>query len=222
LAYCIAIFTVFDMGSLNPPPFSKILIVGAGPAGLLLSLLIAQSGIPSTVLEAWSHTDERLRASQYGTPATRIFRRAGILDDIRAVSVPRFPAITWRRTSTHEKVAGIDLSVTAGDEDRMTVLPLNQILEIMLKHCRRYPELIDIRFSHEVVEVGQGEKSAWVVAQVGVEKQRFEADYVVGCDGGRSIVRKSLFGQHWPGETFDFKLMNQNVSLQSPRMLNSD
>jgi 2-polyprenyl-6-methoxyphenol hydroxylase-like FAD-dependent oxidoreductase len=200
------------MGSTQPPPFSKILIVGAGPAGLLLSLLLAQSGIPSTVLEAWSHTDERLRASQYGTPATRIFRRAGILDDIRAVSVPRFPAITWRLTSTHEKVAGIDLSVTAGEEDRMTVLPLNQILEIMLKHCRRYPELIDIRFNHEVCEIGQNDKSAWVVAQVGAERQRFEADYVVGCDGGRSVVRKSLFGQDWPGETFDLKLMNQNVS----------
>ncbi|KAK5259305.1 hypothetical protein LTR40_006227, partial [Exophiala xenobiotica] len=50
-------------------------------------------GIPSLVLEAWDRLDERLRASQYGVPATKIFRRAGILDDIREQSIPSFPSI---------------------------------------------------------------------------------------------------------------------------------
>ncbi|KAK7897644.1 hypothetical protein LTR67_004274 [Exophiala xenobiotica] len=74
-------------------PFGKIIIVGAGPAGLLLALLLSQHGIPSLVLEAWDRLDKRLRASQYGVPATKIFRRAGILDDIREQSIPSFPSI---------------------------------------------------------------------------------------------------------------------------------
>ena len=119
------------MGSLPSPPFQKVLIAGAGPAGLLLALLLSQHGIPSTVLESWDHLDERLRATQYGVPATRIFRRAGILDDIRAVSIASFPSICWRRVSDHQRLTGIDLSVVKDHPDRMTILPLNQIIQIV-------------------------------------------------------------------------------------------
>ncbi|PWI72816.1 hypothetical protein PCL_09831 [Purpureocillium lilacinum] len=87
-------------------PFHKVLIIGAGPAGLLLAILLAQSGIHSTVLEAWDRPDERLRATQYGVPATRVFRRAGLLDDIRARSITSFPYICWRSVRTGERLAG--------------------------------------------------------------------------------------------------------------------
>ena len=45
------------------------------------------------------------------------------------------------------------------------------------------------------------------------EKARYEADYVVGCDGGRSAVRHALFGRDWPGLTHDCHLLVQNVSV---------
>jgi 2-polyprenyl-6-methoxyphenol hydroxylase-like FAD-dependent oxidoreductase len=196
------------------------LIVGAGPAGLLLALLLAQHGIPSVVLEAWDRLDERLRATQYGVPATRIFRRAGILDDLRAKSIPNFPYICWRSVKDDGKrLTGIDLSAAQDEEDRMTVLPLNQILQIMYRHCQeRYRGLIDIKFNHQVVDIGQDSGKAWAVVDVGKENEEktrliFEADYLIGCDGGSSTVRKCLFGRNWPGDTFDYHLMVQNVSF---------
>ena len=85
------------------------------------------------MLEAYPYLDTRLRATQYGVPATRIFRRAGILDDIRKASIESFPEIVWRRTQDHEVLARVDLSVVRGEEDRMTVLQLGEIIRILFR-----------------------------------------------------------------------------------------
>lgn len=200
------------------PPFKKIIIAGAGPSGLLLALLLAQHNIPSLVLEAWEWLDTRLRATQYGIPATRIFRRAGILPDIRAASIPRFPAICWRRVADGKKLIEIDMSVVQDEEDRMTVLQLGQMIQIMFEHTKKHKNLIEVRFNHRVVGTGQDEKKqiAWAdveVGKAGEEKrvERIEADYVVGCDGAGSAVRRSLFGKEWPGQTFPCRFLVQNV-----------
>lgn len=115
--------------------------------------------------------------------------------------------------NSRKKLTGIDLSTAKDEEDRMTILPLNLILQIMYKHCmERGKGLIDIRFNHPVTNIGQDDSRAWVDVETGQPGTvRFEADYVIGCDGGSSIVRKCLFGRDWPGETFDCKLMVQNA-----------
>jgi 2-polyprenyl-6-methoxyphenol hydroxylase-like FAD-dependent oxidoreductase len=203
----------------NQPPPHPIIIVGAGPSGLLLALLLAQHDIPSTVLESWPHLDTRLRATQYGVPATRIFRRAGLLPDFRAASIPKFPTICWRRVADGgTKLLEIDMSVIEHEEDRMTVLPLGEMIQIMYRHCReRFPRLIDVRFGETVVGVGQDASRgdvAWVDVGddgMGASRRRLEADYVVGCDGASSAVRRSLFGKGWPGRTFDCRFVVQNV-----------
>ncbi|KAK5135622.1 hypothetical protein LTR08_005102 [Meristemomyces frigidus] len=203
------------------PPFAKLIIVGAGPSGLLLALLLAQHNIPSTVLEAWPDLDTRLRATQYGVPATRIFRRAGLLPDFRAASIPKFPAICWRRVADGEKLVEIDMSVVQGEEDRMTVLQLGEMIRIMYNHCMdpaKGKGLIDIRFNHRVTGTGQDETrhKAWVDVDIDsagsdTRHERLEADYIIGCDGASSAVRKSLFGNDWPGQTWDCRFVVQNV-----------
>lgn len=202
-------------------PFNKVIIIGAGPSGLLLALLLAQHKVPVLVLEGWSVLDSRLRATQYGTPASRIFRKAGVLDDIRAAGMTNFKGICWRKASDGEKLASVDLTITKDDPDRITVLPLGEILKILYRHCQDLG--IDVRFEHRVSKVGQDEKKAWVEAEIGLggdgEKriERFEADYVVGCDGASSTVRQELFGKDWPGVTWPHVLMVQNVSFNHRR-----
>ncbi|KAF2166187.1 hypothetical protein M409DRAFT_66689 [Zasmidium cellare ATCC 36951] len=91
----------------------------------------------------------------------------------------------------------------------------------MYRHCleRFGPEgtegkgLIEVRFEHKVVGTGQDENQAWVDVEIGQEarKERISADYVVGCDGASSAVRRSLFGKEWPGKTWDCRFVVQNV-----------
>ncbi|KAF7191659.1 FAD-dependent monooxygenase terC [Pseudocercospora fuligena] len=200
-------------------PFEKLLIVGAGPSGLLLAILLAQHNIPSLVLEAYPYLDTRLRATQYGVPAPRIFRRAGLLPDFRKASIPKFPAICWRRVADGEKLIEIDMSVVENEEDRMTVLPLGEIIQIMYRHVKeKYAGLIEVRFNHKVTSTGQDDKQAWVNVEIDnqetgeeIKQERLTADYIIGCDGAGSAVRRSLYGKDWPGQTFSCRFMVQNV-----------
>jgi 2-polyprenyl-6-methoxyphenol hydroxylase-like FAD-dependent oxidoreductase len=181
--------------------------------------LLSQHNIPSLVLEAWPGLDTRLRATQYGVPATRIFRRAGILDDIRADSIESFPTISWRRVADEKKLVSLDMSCVKDHPDRMTIMQLGEMIKIMYRHCvEKGKGLIDIKFTHQVVGVHQDGRKARVDVEIGEErsKKTFEADYVVGCDGAMSAVRRSLFGREWPGQTFDYRFIVQNVSLDSP------
>lgn len=207
----------------NSPPFNTLIIVGAGPSGLLLALLLAQNNIPSTVLEGWPQLDTRLRATQYGVPASRVFKRAGLLPDFRAASIKKFPAICWRRVADGKKLVEIDMSITQEEEERMTVLQLGQMIQIIHRHCLELNErvgrkMIDVRFNHWVKGTGQDEEKgkAWVDVEVGGDgevkrPERLEADYVIGCDGASSAVRRSLYGREWPGQTFPCRFIVQNV-----------
>ncbi|KPI37541.1 Para-nitrophenol 4-monooxygenase [Cyphellophora attinorum] len=283
-------------GTCSPSTHPNIIIAGAGPAGLLLALLLTSpspispsSPTPSpplpikiTILESYPSLDHRLRATQYGVPATRVFAQVpGLLPRIRAASIESFPQICWRRTrgsqrgatdpnnsssdsngtgerndeagpgkrtgEDHEILVTVDLSVIKDHEERMVILPLNKLTEIMYGMLTERKAVgqadVEILFEHEVLGVGQAigdqhaEGKAWVDVRVkgdGSRKehdrgeggagggevehmkfeeriQRFEASYIIGCDGSRSAVRKSLFGHHWPGVTFDCHLSVQNV-----------
>lgn len=92
----------------------------------------------------------------------------------------------------------------------LVVLPLGQLGEILYEHLQRQPT-VSVRWSHRVVKVGQDGDKAWVDVETGDGKKRFEADYVLGCDGASSTVRRELFGPEYPGETLNAQLVATNV-----------
>ena len=99
------------------------------------------------------------------------------------------------------------------------MLQLGQIIQIMYSHCvEKYKDLIDVRFNHRVLGAGNDEDTAkaWLDVEIGAEREvksneRMLADYIVGCDGSGSAVRRSLYGRDWPGQTFDCRFIVQNV-----------
>jgi 2-polyprenyl-6-methoxyphenol hydroxylase-like FAD-dependent oxidoreductase len=140
---------------------------------------------------------------------------------LHILAITKFPFICWRSVQIGERLTGIDLSVANTEPDRMTVLPLNEILRIILRHClEKYSDFVEVKFNHNVVDIGQDETKAWAIVKVGVpgseKTATCEADYLIGCDGGQSTVRKCLFQRNWPGETFESRLFVQNASDTLP------
>lgn len=140
-----------------------------------------------------------------------------MLDNFRAASIPKLPSICWRRVTDGEKLLDLDLSVVEDHPDRMTILQLGKIM-IMYRHCMEKGKgLIEVLFDNKLIHAEQDEDTAWVDVEVGEEGQqketkRYDADYVIGCDGATSTIRRSLFGRHWPGQTFPYKFIVQNVN----------
>lgn len=61
----------------------EVLVVGAGPVGLLTTLLLAKAGIQTVLIEALADIDDSPRAMAYGAPAVVELEKAGIAADAR-------------------------------------------------------------------------------------------------------------------------------------------
>ncbi|KAK0924974.1 hypothetical protein LTR91_020266 [Friedmanniomyces endolithicus] len=103
----------------------NVIVVGAGPSGLLLALLLAKQGMEVTVLEKSSEYDKQPRASFYSLPAIHEMKRAGIYEE---VSERAFHAngVSWRYIDG-TRIASIRAD-EAAPEAKMVSLPLDELI----------------------------------------------------------------------------------------------
>ncbi|KAJ5808059.1 hypothetical protein N7474_009328 [Penicillium riverlandense] len=187
----------------------KVIVVGAGPSGLILGLLLSKQGIQVELLDAGAELDKQPRAAHYASPAAYELSRAGVLEDVKARGLlPQ--SFAWRKLDT-TFVAGLNLQALPPDYPyKMVVLPLDRLGKLLYEHIQRQPTA-EVKWSHKVVRIGQGQEKAWVEVETPSGLQRSEADYVIGCDGASSTVRQELFGPEYPGETLNAQIIATNV-----------
>lgn len=186
----------------------NILIVGAGPSGLLLALLLARKGIKVTVLEKSHELDRQPRASYYGFPSLHEFARAGILEDVEREAF-HANGMSWRHADGTQICQIIDDDMPK--EHRRLSLPLDALLPLLQSHLDRC-ESAQTLLGHEVTGLGQDEGRAYVNVETERGEVRMYANYIVGCDGGNSKVRRELFGPgKFPGKTWDVQIVATNV-----------
>lgn len=172
---------------------ASVIIVGAGPVGLTLAWRLHLQGVPVIVFESEPVVPDQLRASTFHPPTLDMLDESGITAEL--IEAGRITP-TWqiRQHENHDR-AEFDLGVLKDDTAHPYRLQCRQarLCEAVLR--RLPPELV--RFSTEVEAVGQGDAGAWVEAG----GERYDAAYVVGCDGARSIVRGAM-GVHLQGQTY--------------------
>lgn len=185
--------------------------MGAGPAGLIIALMLAQKGIQSTVVEKANDIDRSPRASFYSTPTIYELRRAGLMEDImKDAFVP--DGVSWRiMGEPFQEVCTVAAENPPGGETIIS-LPLDELLQLILDHLSKY-STGKVLLNHEVVSIGQDEGTAWVNVKTPDGEKKMTADYVVGCDGANSKVRRELFGNNFPGFTWDKQIVATNVSI---------
>ncbi|KAM0717487.1 hypothetical protein Q7P37_007339 [Cladosporium fusiforme] len=196
------------MASVQTKEDFHVLIVGAGPSGLLLALLLARKGIKVTVLEKSRELDRQPRASYYGTPSLHEFARAGVLEDVEKEAFHAM-GMSWRHADGSLICQIIDDDMPK--EYRRLSLPLDSLLPLLQKHLDRHENARTL-FGYEVIGLGQDEGRAWVDVKTDEGETRMYADYAVGCDGGNSTVRRKLFGPgKFPGKTWDVQIVATNT-----------
>lgn len=201
----------------NPQTRKQVIIVGAGPAGLLLAIRLAQANIKVDLFEATPVPSDQPRATHYGPPAVYELRRAGVLAEMRKdPECFRMGRMCWRKLDG-TYIAGFDTTILGDYEDRTRVLMLNRVVAVMGRMVEKLAT-VKVHYGRRVLAgAEQDAGKAWISVQ-NVETgeiTREEADYIVGCDGAASQVRRSLFGDmEFPGYTWDKQIVATNVGLR--------
>jgi 2-polyprenyl-6-methoxyphenol hydroxylase-like FAD-dependent oxidoreductase len=173
---------------------ADVVVVGAGPVGLMLAGELGLSGVRPLVLERLPERQDTPRAGGLGGRILELLHYRGLLKRFEAATSGPRPAPVF-------PFGGLHVDFTDLEDPPLQALPLPQPqLERLLGE--RAGELgADIRRGQEVVGVRQDD-TAVTVDVLGVEgRYQLTARYLVGCDGGRSPVR-GLAGIPFPGTTY--------------------
>jgi 3-(3-hydroxy-phenyl)propionate hydroxylase len=175
-----------------------IVVVGAGPVGTVAALACARAGHNVTLLEAEQRIDESPRASTTQPPTLEILAELGLIDEYLAQGLVARTFQFWDRP-TLERVAEFDFERLRGRTAYPFVVQTEQhkLVRMGLERLRGMDNAA-VMLGARVTGVAQNASSATVSTVDG----EYRADYVIGCDGGRSAVRKSLGiefeGFTWP------------------------
>jgi len=191
---------------------TSIVIAGAGPVGLTLAIDLAARGIDATVLET-RHAGEppSVKCNQVSARSMEIFRRLGIANKIRSTGLPAEYRhdVSCCVSATGTELSRIKLPSRAGrlrgekgDDSWWPTAEfphrINQLFlePLLFAHAAAQPR---IRILNRIRLEEFSQDEAGVVATArnldNGERIAITSRYLVGCDGGRSVVRHGIGAQ---------------------------
>ncbi len=170
----------------------RVLIAGGGPIGTVTGLRLAQLGIPVTVFDRLAKPAEDHRAATLQPSTLELFEPIGLTDEIVRLGL-KSPVFQWRDRVSQKVVAEFDYGLLAGETKYPYVIQLEQhrTVHVALAAAEKLPDFTMVRPA-EVIAVRQ--EADYTEADVRREDGSIEVHrgrYLIGCDGGRSIVRKA-------------------------------
>ncbi|WP_338783610.1 FAD-dependent monooxygenase [Streptomyces sp. DG1A-41] len=174
---------------------SAVIVVGAGPVGLMLAGELRLAGVPVVVLERLTGPTGQSRALGFTVRTMEVLDQRGLL--------PRFGEV---QTSPMGHFGGLLVDFGTLDSPHRTShgIPQSRTEEVLGRWAAELGA--DIRRGHEVVGIEQDPYGVDVRAVGPDGPVSLRASYVVGCDGGRSTVRR-LGGFDFPGTPGTYEMM---------------
>ena len=202
---------------------TKVLIVGAGPVGLALAIELGHRSIPCLLIERNERVGYAPRAKTTNVRTREHFRRWGIADALRKASPlgMDYPSNVVFCT----RLAGFELTRFENAmycapgrnplySEHSQWVPQYTVEEVMRAHAQTLPG-VEFRFNCELKSLSQDGARVHALARdllSGVDVS-FDADFLVGADGARSVVREAI-GAKMEG-TYGLS-RNYNVVFRAP------
>lgn len=188
---------------------AAVIVVGAGPAGLMLAGELRLVGVDVIVLERLAKRTGESRGLGFTARTMEVFDQRGLL--------PRFGDIQTSNVG-HFGGVPVDFAVLDGAHQAAKSVPQSQteaVLEAWVGELGT-----DVRRGHEVLSFREEEDAVTVEVRGPDGPLTLRAAYLVGCDGGRSMVRKAG-GFDFPGTAATLEMFLADVKGLDlgPRMI---
>jgi 2-polyprenyl-6-methoxyphenol hydroxylase-like FAD-dependent oxidoreductase len=173
----------------------RVIVVGAGPVGAIMTLALVRKGIPVLLIEAEPEPVEDQRAATLHAPTLEMLSALGLQQQAFAEDASggfQAPLFQFRDRATGELIATFDIRLLEGEVPYPFVLQWEQyklvraVLPLIAQNG-----LAELRFSTKLTGLTQHDGHVDVAvenADGGTETLR--GAYVIGTDGGRSMVRR--------------------------------
>ena len=169
----------------------QVLIVGAGPSGLVLALLLARFGIPFRIIDKEKETGTTSRALIVHARTLEFYRQLGIADDV-VQAAQKFVAVNlWVNAKPRARLAFGDIGATLSKYPYSLIFPQDKHEQILIqalgKHgveVERDCDLVGLETSREHITGS--------IRRADGNTEQCEVAYIAGCDGAHSTVRETV------------------------------
>lgn len=177
----------------------QVLVVGAGPAGLVAGIVLARYGVSVLVAEKRADIATLPRANVISTRSMEILRSWGLEDHVRAGAADVAPLGWVTRTLASGEGTEISLGsptaaqAAAVSPTRPAWAPQDHLEPILLAHLQTYPAA-EVSFGTELITLEQDDDgvSARLRDRGSGQMREVRPQFAVGADGAHSTVRAQL------------------------------
>jgi 2-polyprenyl-6-methoxyphenol hydroxylase-like FAD-dependent oxidoreductase len=208
---------------------APVVIVGGGPVGLVLALMLDAHGVECAVIDEQDGTFRHPRGNTHNARTMEHYRRLGIADEVRGLGLPpehptdvayftRYNGFELARTtmpSSAQKRAQVAAS-SAVDQIPEPLHRANQMYveRFLVRHAKTRPN-ITLQYGRRAEQVLPDADGVTVVDSHGT---RWRARYVVGCDGGRSLVRRTAQIRYQGHDSLDQEILGGRATAAHLRL----
>lgn len=170
-----------------------VVIVGAGPNGLMLACELALGGVRAVVLERLTEPNTEPRSNGLVGQVVRMVDRRGLFERLSGQAGPPQP------NNAYFMFSAFPLNLGLLDHSPVYNLPVPELRTVQVLEDRASELGVDIRRGHELTGLTQDADGVTLTVN---DTYELRAKYVVGADSAHSPVRKAV-GIGFPGVTYD-------------------
>ncbi|MFV9475071.1 FAD-dependent monooxygenase [Advenella sp. RU8] len=196
----------------GPQSRHQVVIVGAGPSGMVTALELARHGVSCVVLTAEQQVSEGSRALAFTRRSMEILQQAGVAERMTEAGLP------WRFGNSYyrgQRVFRLEAPHDSNDRFYPLINVQQQYMEEFLHDACKANPLIDFRWGNKVIGVAQ--KDGYVEVEVDTPEGTYtlETQWLVAADGGRSGIRAGL-GLTMEGTSYEGKFVIADIKIDLP------
>lgn len=198
-----------------------VVVVGYGPVGQLLALLLGRAGHHVAVLERWPNFYPMPRAVHFDHEVARIFQGVGLRPDASPAIEPYDDLYAWRNAE-RKTLLNVDWSGVGPTGWHTSNFFTQPLLEPEIDALVQAQPTVSVQRGWQAVAIEEdAEDHVTIVAdrtggEAGTGRRRLTARYVVGADGANSLVREAIGSPlHDLGFYFDWLIVD--LVLHEPR-----